>query len=129
MNKNLNEYTEQLEKERATILEEMKGVGIVTNTKNPDEWQATPTEGEHDLADANEVADRIESFEENAALVSQLETRLREIDHALKGIREQTFGLCEVCKKPIEADRLHANAAARTCKEHLNSKLPTPTIV
>jgi RNA polymerase-binding transcription factor DksA len=31
-----------------------------------------------------------------------------------------SYGKCEVCGKAIEADRLEANPAAPTCKEHMN---------
>jgi len=30
------------------------------------------------------------------------------------------YGICEVCKKKIEMDRLEVNPAARTCKERMD---------
>ncbi len=129
MKKDLSHYAQALEAERTKLIGELNTIGVVTNAKNPDEWQAVPTEGEHDLPDANEVADRIESYEENIALVSELETRLREVDCALKCIKEGMYGNCEICKSIIEADRLDANPAARTCKAHMNARLGIPAII
>ena len=43
-----------------------------------------------------------------------------EIDAALEKMEKGTYGICEVCNKPIEEDRLEANPAAKTCKEHMN---------
>ncbi len=112
-------FKKKLEEERALVISELKGVGIIKDAKDPENWVAVPGDMETDLPDENETADRIESYEENTALVTQLETRLREIDAALTKIDTNTYGLCEVCNKQIEQDRLEANPAAPTCKEHM----------
>jgi DnaK suppressor protein len=126
MKKDSNHYKTQLEKERAVLVGDLKGVGV--KTKGTDDWQATPADIEGDLPDPNEAADRIESFEGNNALVQNLESRLREVDWALQKIKKDTFGMCEIGGEPIEQDRLEANPAARTCKKHLNSHLATPDL-
>lgn len=128
MNKDLTTLQNKLEAERKVLLGELQGVGVMTDPKHKDEWQGKPDDTETDLADPNEAADRIESYEGNTALVQELEGRLKEIDHALKNMHENKYGLCEVCGKHIEEDRLNANPAARTCKEHINVHLPTPEV-
>jgi RNA polymerase-binding transcription factor DksA len=46
---------------------------------------------------------------------------LNDVKGALTKIAEGKFGMCETGgDHPIEADRLAANPAARTCKEHMN---------
>jgi hypothetical protein len=45
----------------------------------------------------------------------------RSSDNVIKKIDENKYGLCEVCGKEIENDRLEANPSAKTCKEHMNS--------
>ena len=45
---------------------------------------------------------------------------LEEVDHALRRIDEGSFGLCETCHDPIEADRLAQNPLVRFCLDHLN---------
>lgn len=114
-------YKKKLEEEKKLLISELKGVGVVKDKRNPDDWQGKPTDMEIQSADENELADKIESYENNTALVQELEGRLNEIDGALSRIANGTFGTCKVCNKEIEEDRLEANPAAATCKEHMNS--------
>jgi sigma-B regulation protein RsbU (phosphoserine phosphatase) len=53
---------------------------------------------------------------------SQLEALLRDVDQAVAKIGAGTYGLCEACHEPIEADRLEADPLLRLCLDHL-----TPT--
>ncbi len=110
---------EKLEKERDILVEEMKDMGKL----NPEtgEWEATPEEQDFPEADQNDMADRFEDFEARSSMIRSLEPRLVNILQALKNINRESFGKCEVCKKDIEAARIEANPAARTCKKHLES--------
>lgn len=126
--KNLEHFKNLLTKERELIISELKGVGSRKNSKSPDDWQGKPEEG--DLpTDPNEVADRIESYEGNSAIVNELDQRLMEVDHALHKIQTGKYGKCEINDHDIEESRLEANPAARTCIEHKSVKLPpTPDL-
>ncbi len=44
---------------------------------------------------------------------------LEQVDAALGRVSAGTYGTCEICKEPIEDDRLHADALARSCTSHL----------
>jgi sigma-B regulation protein RsbU (phosphoserine phosphatase) len=44
---------------------------------------------------------------------------LAEIDAALQKMDDGSFGLCETCHDPIEADRLERNPLVRFCLDHL----------
>ena len=93
-------------------------VGVWQNTKpakTKDEQQAN-LDLEYLLSDCQ---DKIEEYEENVAVVKELEMRYNDIKDALKKIMEGTYGFCEVSGEPIEVDRLEANQAARTCKAHM----------
>jgi len=46
---------------------------------------------------------------------------LRDVDLALERARDGTYGLCEVCHDPIEADRLTADPLITRCLDHLTS--------
>jgi phosphoserine phosphatase RsbU/P len=46
---------------------------------------------------------------------------LREVDLALDRARTGTYGLCEVCHDPIEADRLMADPLITRCLDHLTA--------
>jgi RNA polymerase-binding transcription factor DksA len=112
-------YKEKLVAELALLEKELATVGRV-NPENPADWQAVPADMDTMKADENEVADTIEEFEGNTAILKQLEIRYNEVKTALERIEAGTFGTCSVCNKPIESNRLEANPAANTCKEHMN---------
>ncbi len=110
----------KLEEEKALLETELKTVGRI-NPDNPKDWQPTPGNQDVLKADDHEVGDMLDVYEENTAILKPLETRYNEIKKALKKIAEGTgYGVCEICGKEIEMDRLEANPAATTCKEHMN---------
>ena len=113
-------YKARLEKLLAEITEELSAIGI-HNPDNPSDWEAVP-EPIVAEADPNDVADRVEEWDERRAVVAQLETRYNNIVRALRKIEEGTYDTCEVCGKPIEEDRLNANPAARTDKAHIGEE-------
>ncbi len=45
---------------------------------------------------------------------------LREVDGALERMAAGTYGLCEVCREPIEEERLAADPLVRFCIDHLS---------
>jgi RNA polymerase-binding transcription factor DksA len=55
---------------------------------------------------------------ENKALLNQFQEQLDEVDHALAKFDDDTFGLCEVCGRPIAEARLEAMPATRFCIDH-----------
>ena len=114
----INYFKNKLEKELSLLEKELLDVG----QKNPDnktDWEGKPADLGEDSADENETADRMEEYEENAAVVKELEIRYNDIKDALIKIANGAYGFCEVSGEPIEKDRLDANQAARTCKKHM----------
>jgi DnaK suppressor protein len=110
-------YKNRLEEMRASLEAELATLGI-HNPDNPSDWIATP-EPVVNEPDPNDVADRVEDWDERRATLSLLETRYNNIVRALERIEEGTYDSCEVCGKPIEEARLNANPAARTDTEHM----------
>jgi sigma-B regulation protein RsbU (phosphoserine phosphatase) len=47
---------------------------------------------------------------------------LAEIDATLRRIDEGSYGICETCGDPIEADRLERNPMVRFCLDHLSQR-------
>jgi len=116
-------FKEKLEEELAVVEHELEALGH-KNPDNPKDWEAdSPTNFETDNADENETADKIEELEENNAVLSELEKRYNDVKAALDKIEGGIYGTCEVCSLTIEEERLIANPAARTCKEHLDSAI------
>ncbi len=91
-----------------------------------DDWEARFDFESTEESDSDLVGDVAEAAEERIATLALLETRYRNIVRALQKIEAGTYGICEVSCEPIEADRLMANPAARTCKAHLNDEVDLP---
>lgn len=114
-----NKIKEKLEKERDMLVKELQGMGKF-NTETG-EWEATPEATDFPESDQNLTADRFEKFESESVMLNTLQQRWSNITKAIKNINRDSFGKCEVCKKDIEAARMQANPAARTCKKHLEN--------
>lgn len=111
-------FRQKLEAEKQELEAELEKIGR-KNPDNPSDWEATPPDRDVSQADENTVADTISDFEDNNAIVNTLEARYKDIRSGLDKIKHGVYGICQVCKKEIEVDRLEANPAARTCKEHM----------
>ena len=118
-------YKERLEQTLADLTKELESIGV-RNPDNESDWVPTTKDMNDPSADQNDVADRTEEWDERQATVAVLETRFNNLRRALKRIEDETFGVCEVCEKQIEHERLEANLAARTCKAHLNEEMGLP---
>mgnify|MGYP006052885511 FL=1 len=119
MNKDINHYKDLLDKELSVLEGELKTVG----RKNPDhssDWEAVEGEAVTDTAEDGDVAEGIEQYDNNTAILKQLELRLNDVKNALAKIDAGTYGVCDVCSNEIEDDRLDVNPSASTCKEHMN---------
>lgn len=117
--KNISLYKTNLERELGEVETELKTIARI-NPDNPQDWELLPEQTETLNPDPNEAADVFEEHEGNTAVLNQLEIRYNEIKDALKRIKDNTFGICEIGGETIEEDRLIANPAARTCKKHMN---------
>jgi RNA polymerase-binding transcription factor DksA len=113
----IKKFQKKLETELALVEKELGGVGR-RNPSNKGDWEPVETEIDSDHADVNDVADNIESFEENRAVLNKLEIQYNEIKDALKRIENGTYGKCEVCGTEIPEARLEANPSAKTCIKH-----------
>lgn len=56
-----------------------------------------------------------------SALTGSAREQLREIEAALERVEAGTYGVCEVCGRPIASGRLEARPTARTCVEHASA--------
>ena len=118
--KDLTAHKAELQKEYETLIEDLKGLGRV-NPDNLNDWETTPPDAEFDPADPNEAADKYEDYENNTAILDQLEMRFNKVKVAMEKIEKGVYGKCEKCNKEIEEDRLDADPAATTCIAHINS--------
>jgi RNA polymerase-binding transcription factor DksA len=114
---NTDAYRTRLLDEGAKLEAELRDVGR-KNPSNPNDWEAVPQETGAE-ADPNDRATEIQGFEDNTAILKDLETRYNEVKDALARIDAGTYSICEVGGETIEEDRLDADPAAKTCKTHL----------
>lgn len=54
----------------------------------------------------------------DVSVLSQLESRITDVDAALGRLDNGGYGQCEVCGRDINPERLEARPDARLCKEH-----------
>ncbi|MBZ5515982.1 MAG: SpoIIE family protein phosphatase [Acidobacteriia bacterium] len=66
--------------------------------------------------------DRLESALNQFGRAGQLAQLLQEVDSALERMDQGTYGLCEACHEPVEADRLMADPLIRFCISHLTTE-------
>ncbi len=90
-----------LEEERVQVLEELEHLR---------EFMQTEVDVEPDEGDA-EIFER----EKNAALISVMENKLKDIEAALRSIEKGSYGICERCGQPIELERLEVKPDATLC--------------
>ena len=114
---NTDHFKKVLETELAKVEGELTSIGR-KNPSNPNDWEATPKAFQADSADRMEVADAIDDYEDNTAILKDLEIRYNEIKRALERITAGTYGTCSVCKESIDPKRLEANPAASSCVKH-----------
>lgn len=62
-----------------------------------------------------DIATELFDAEHRAALRSNHEFAMHEIDDALEKIKKNTYGICELCGKPIDPRRLEVIPDARNC--------------
>ncbi len=89
------------------------------NPGQPGKWEAKREDLDTDKADELETAEDLEEMEGHESIAAKLQQRLGDLKHALERVASGSYGICEVCKKPIEAGRLNANPAASTCVAHM----------
>ena len=116
---NTEHFKQKLEAELTLVEKQLGELGW----KNPDtDEYETKEEDMETMAptqDSNEFADKLEDLVEREGETSTIEAHRKDIKDALAKIEQGTYGTCETGAEIIEEDRLEANPAARTCKEHM----------
>jgi len=118
---NFETHKEKLTTELQTLVKALQELGV-QNPQVPEDWIATPDDATATEADEGVVAERSEDWIGEQAETAALETRYNNVKRALTKLEAGTYGTCEICNTDIEGDRLAANAAARTCKTHLENE-------
>lgn len=118
------EIKQALEERLKTITNDLSQIAVYHAPS--DDWEAIPDPTELTEADENSEADAVEDWNERRSTLAALETEYRNVKRALAKIANGTYGYCEVSGAPIEANRLAANPAARTCVKHMDEESTLP---
>jgi RNA polymerase-binding transcription factor DksA len=108
----------RLEEEKTRLEAQLSTVGR-RNPSNPNDWEATALETERE-PDPTDQAIQLDTYQENEAVLTDLEIRYNDVKSALERIDSGTYGICEVGGETIEAERLEADPTARTCMAHIS---------
>jgi DnaK suppressor protein len=104
MTTDFNRLRRRLEAERERFLEELKATALVTERRERGPY------GEY-----GELATEITEVEKNLILEKRIREQLAEVEHALDKLEQGTYGLCDICGRPIEPARLEALPQANLC--------------
>ena len=115
--KDIEYFKDKLTAEKLSLEANLNDVARKDPT-NANGWEATSGEIDVDTADENVVADKFEEYEGNRGVTEKLEGQLNEVNAALDRITKGTYGICEICNKPIEKERLLANPSSRISIKH-----------
>ena len=118
---NIDRYRKILEEEATKLQTELESLWV-QNPEVKTDWVERADDLDTVNADLNDVADRTEEYDERRAVLAALEGRYNDVKRALRKIDDGTYGACEISGEPIEEDRLDANPAARTCKQHMDQQ-------
>jgi RNA polymerase-binding transcription factor DksA len=105
------ERLEGLVRERETET----GIGTESETESISELSSLD---QHQGDIGTETFEREKDF----SLLEQLEAEIGDLDAALRKVDEGTYGICEVCGRPIDPERLEAMPGTRTCIEHAGAR-------
>lgn len=110
----INELKSALEKEKTTLTEELKSFAH-PDKKLKGDWDADY----QNLGDGwDENAQEVTEYATRLPLEHELEIRLRDVEDALKKIKNNAYGICEKCGEAIDIERLKASPSARNCIQH-----------
>lgn len=119
--KTIAELKKKLEQEKILLKKDLLQFAD-KDKKNPDDYDTRFPDLWDRSSSPDEGAKEVETYENLLAIEHALELRLREVNESLEKIKEDNYGLCEVCGKKIELNRLRANPAAKTCLSCSNKK-------
>lgn len=115
--KELKELKEELKKNKKRVEKQLKSFAKEDkklegdwDSKYPD-FDGGSAGGERRENEAMEL----EEYSSRLPVEHSLELKLKDINLALKKIKEEKYGVCEKCEKLINKERLKAYPSARTC--------------
>ncbi len=113
---NTEHFRTRLEAEKIELEAALSTVGR-RNPSNPEDWEPLP-QATGQEADPIDAAELIEGYEDNTAILKDLEIQYGAVCAALGRLDLGTYGTCAVDGEAIDEARLEANPSASTCVTH-----------
>ncbi|HWF57669.1 MAG TPA: TraR/DksA C4-type zinc finger protein [Candidatus Dormibacteraeota bacterium] len=110
---NPEQARERLLAERARLVQVRDAATRLSTSTNESAQRELSSADQHPAEQATETLER----ELDLGVLQSVEAELREVEAALERLEKGTYGICEVCGKPIADGRLEAMPAARYCVE------------
>ena len=107
---NHNILRSRLESERKRLLEELEQIKV-------DVGPATDRREGSPFGKREEEATETLELERRVALGKRIKDQLADVENALRKFDQGTYGLCEICGRPIDPARLEALPQAKLCLE------------
>lgn len=117
-NEDLHKFKNQLKQSKKEVEHLLKDNFDLMRSHDHDSTGELSSYDNHPADDATELYER----EKDIALYEHARQELSEIEHALKAISHNQYGICEVCGKDIPKERLEAIPTTTFCVEHTPSK-------
>ena len=115
-------FKNKLEQEKKRIKAELSTFTIQNPETSEDYITRKPIMGEELEETIGEIEeDEVEEYANKLPVESALEKELLNINNALKRIQNGTYGICEICKKEIQEERLEANPSTTICSKCVNN--------
>ncbi|MBU5440363.1 TraR/DksA C4-type zinc finger protein [Tissierella sp. MSJ-40] len=114
-------FKERLLKEKKTALETIDKMNNMEEYGSMDEYYSELSSYDNHPAD---IGTEVFMMEQDRGLKSKLNDTLYEIDNSLQDLEDGNYGICKVCGKRIDEERLELIPYLKTCIECTNEKLP-----
>jgi RNA polymerase-binding transcription factor DksA len=110
---NTDEARERLIAERDRLLQVREAATRLSTAAGESAERELSTVDQHPAEQATETLER----ELDLGVLQSVDAELAEVKAALERLEKGTYGVCEICGKPIADARLEAMPAARYCVE------------
>jgi DnaK suppressor protein len=110
---NPDQARERLLAERARLIQVRDAATRLSTSAAESAQRELSSADQHPAEQATETLER----ELDLGVLQSVESELMEVQAALERLEAGTYGICEICGKPIAEGRLEAMPAARYCVE------------
>ncbi len=114
--KQIEELKKKLEENRDSLQEMLEHFAKKDDTPEGD-WETDYPQFESNGTDMEEEADEVEEYSSLLPVEHALETKLKNVNDALKRIEEGKYGNCEGCGEEISYEKLSISPETKHCQQ------------